>query len=321
MKKQVVKISSPFRTSRFEGQIDPSLSSRYQFELDNDCDKCDFWIVWGDIAGGEIDKMSVSCPPEHIFYMTDEAFVEKKFNQQFLDQFAGVLTCRDDIAHRNLIRTHEINVWQLGKKFAELNNSTPIRKTKKLSVVCSDKTFLPGHKKRYAFVNRMIGHFKDRIDVFGHGFNPIDDKWEALAPYEYSIAIENSALPGYFTEKIGECYLAHTFPIYYGAPDISDFFDPQSYITIDTDDYLGSIKKIEELLEKQDWESFQQLLIKQKMLYLTEYQFFPALSKVLDKIGSTTSPARRTSIKGHHSFIRFYKARKIFSTARKRFGI
>lgn len=321
MGKRVVKISSPFRTGRFEGQIDPSLLLKYSFELDNDCDKCDYWIVWGDIAAGGIDKMTVTCPPEHIFYMTDEAYVEKKFNQQFLDQFAGVLTCRNDISHRNVIKTHEINVWQLGKKFAELHNTNPISKQKKLSVVCSDKTFLPGHKKRYAFVNRMIGHFKDRIDVYGHGFNPVDDKWEALAPYKYSIAIENSALPGYFTEKIGECYLAHTFPIYFGAPDISDYFDPKSYVVIDIDDYLGSIKKIEELLEKHSWADHQELLIKQKYLYLTQYQFFPALAKVLDKFGTENAASKKRTIRAHSSFRKFYKARKILSAARKRFRI
>jgi hypothetical protein len=319
--KRVVKISSPFNISRFSGQMDPALASRYSFELDNDCDKCDFWIVWGDISAGGIDKMTVTCPPQNILYMTDEAYVEKKFDQRFLDQFAGVLTCRDDISHKNIIKTHEINVWQLGKKFSQLNNSTPIPKQKKLSVVCSDKTFLIGHKKRYAFVNRMIGHFKDRIDVFGHGFNPIDDKWEALAPYEYSIAIENSALPGYFTEKIAECYLAHAFPIYYGAPDISDFFDPKSYMTIDIEDYIGSIRKIEGLLEQHDWTAHESLLIKQKYLYLTEYNFFPALAKVLDRLGSDASTGKNNRVRSHASFVKYYRARKILRAARKRFRL
>ncbi len=41
---------------------------------------------------------------------------------------------------------------------------------------------------------------RDQIafDLYGRGFRHIDDKWEGIAPYRYSIAFENSLATSYF---------------------------------------------------------------------------------------------------------------------------
>ena len=59
-----------------------------------------------------------------------------------------------------------------------------------------------GHKKRLLFVNELQKTFKDQIDFFGFGFNPIDNKKDAIDPYHYSIALENSNMNNWFTEKL-----------------------------------------------------------------------------------------------------------------------
>jgi hypothetical protein len=313
---QVIKLTTPWRHSFLKEQLDPQITN-YKFEIDNDCSICDYWVIWGDLPN-EFEKMSVKCPPSNVIYMTDEAHELKKFNQDFLNQFNYVITCRDDLQHKNLIRTHELNHWHIKKTFQEVYNDNPISKTKALSVVCSDLTILSGHKKRYAFVNKLIGHFKDNIDVFGRGFNPIDNKWDALAPYKYSIAIENSALPGYFTEKITECYLAHCLPVYYGAPDITNFFDPGSLLKIDINDYKSSILSIEKLLADDPWEHLQSTLINQKLLYLKTYQLFPALCNIIGKLPRDSSPKRKQSIRGHETYYKHYRFRKLYQSVTQR---
>jgi len=308
----VVKLTTAWEHPFLKSQLN-NLISKYTFEIDNDCEECDYWIIWGDLPH-RTNHLTVKCPPENIFYLTDEAHENKTFLQKFLDQFPHIITCRDDLKHRHIIKTHELNHWHVKKSFDEVNNETGIEKSKKLSVVCSDLTILSGHKKRYAFVNKMIGHFKDRIDVFGRGFNPIDDKWDALAPYKYSIAIENSVVQGYFTEKITECYLAHTFPIYFGAPDITAYFDPRSLLKIDIAEYQTSILKIEELLEEDPWENSVHLLTQQKLNYLNHYQLFPALAKILDNHEVSGNIKRKIKIYGHETFYRYYKIRKFWNT-------
>ena len=64
-----------------------------------------------------------------------------------------------------------------------------------------------GHQKRLLFVNELQKNFKDQIDFFGFGFNPIDNKKDAIDPYHYSIALENSNMNNWFTEKITDIHI------------------------------------------------------------------------------------------------------------------
>jgi len=316
IEKKIVKLNTPWGHDFLKNQINPSIQG-FQFEIDNDCKKCDYWIIWGDLPIG-FDRMTVICDPNKIIYMTDEAYVEKSFDQNFINQFPFVISLRDDIHHPNLIRSHEINTWHLKKTFDEVNNNFPIKKTKTLSVVCSDLTIIPGHKKRFALVNKLIGHFKGRLDVYGSGFNYIEDKWEALAPYKYSVAIENSSIPGYFTEKLSECYLAHTYPIYYGAPDVNKYFHPDSFSLIDIDDYQKTINIIEKILIDDNYLENEKLLIEQKLLYLNSYQLFSALSKVIiNNLDDSKKRVKLNTIRAHRTYEKYYKIKNIIKLLRK----
>jgi hypothetical protein len=79
---------------------------------------------------------------------------------------------------------------------------------------------------------------------------PTDNKHQTLANYKYSICFENSEMRGYITEKIFDCFYAGTVPIYHGAPDISDFIDPNSYIDFKNFRGLAELKKYLDSLSK-----------------------------------------------------------------------
>jgi hypothetical protein len=61
-------------------------------------------------------------------------------------------------------------------------------------------------------------------------------KIEIFETYMFSIVIENSRQIHYFTEKIIDCLLTKTIPIYYGCPNISDYFDTSGWIILETRD-------------------------------------------------------------------------------------
>ena len=67
--------------------------------------------------------------------------------------------------------------------------------------------------------------------------------------YKFVICCENKQLPGYVTEKIISAMLAGAIPIYWGAPDVDQFFNPNSFINISAfstwDAALDKIKKID----------------------------------------------------------------------------
>ena len=56
-----------------------------------------------------------------------------------------------------------------------------------------------------------------------------------------------SPLPitGYFTEKIMDCLLTKTIPIYWGCPNIADYFDPTGWLIMTED----SVEHLTELLQ------------------------------------------------------------------------
>lgn len=50
----------------------------------------------------------------------------------------------------------------------------------------------------------------------------VDDKPATMGSYTFALCFENAIWPGYVTEKIFDCMLVGTIPIYWGAPDIED---------------------------------------------------------------------------------------------------
>lgn len=107
------------------------------------------------------------------------------------------------------------------------------RKTRRMSVIASKKTDLPGHKLRHEAI-RFAKDTHIDLDAFGHAYRFVEKKEEALSEYEFSLAIENSRQPNYFTEKIIDCFLQKVIPIYWGAPNIGDFFDKDGVVVCST---------------------------------------------------------------------------------------
>lgn len=59
----------------------------------------------------------------------------------------------------------------------------------------------------------------------------IDKKVDVLKDYRFCFAYENiKGIPGYITEKIFDCFHAGCVPIYWGAPNISDYIPKNCYI-------------------------------------------------------------------------------------------
>jgi hypothetical protein len=116
-------------------------------------------------------------------------------------------------------------------------------KSKKLSMVVTKRGNCWGTKNIYenrvelaeTLLNRQIP-----VDMYGtfwenNNINIFGEIWNKLIPlesYEFSVAIENSRENNYITEKFYDCLLTDTIPIYCGAPNISDYFDPRGYIEL-----------------------------------------------------------------------------------------
>lgn len=138
----------------------------------------------------------------------------------------------------NKILTYDKELLAIGKPFEQFfhgmcwiypMNQWIYNKTRLISIIASQKTQLEGHQLRH----KIIEKFRPYLDVYGRLYNPIDSKLTALQTYAYSIVIENSKQDNYFTEKLLDCFVTGTVPIYWGCPSIGDFFNTEGMIIID----------------------------------------------------------------------------------------
>jgi hypothetical protein len=97
------------------------------------------------------------------------------------------------------------------------------------SLIASKKRSQAGHALRHRLVERVRAEDLP-VDVMGRGYKPFDTKAEGLAPYRYSLIIENVQERNYFTEKLVDAVLCRTVPIYWGCPNIGDFMDTSGMI-------------------------------------------------------------------------------------------
>lgn len=283
MKPLTIKISHPeYWGKNFYLEQSPNQSGFWdgnKFEILNGAKNCDFWIIHEGVS--EIE--TANCAKQNCILITGEEKSKKNYDQKYLNQFGCIVTTRDDLFHENIIKWHYICPWHILKTYDEANNTEAIQKQNNLSAICSDETGIDGHKKRFAFINKMIGHFKDKIHVYGRGFNYIEDKYQGLAPYKYSIAIEHSVFHDYWSEKITDCYLSLTMPIYYGCPNILDYFPAESMIAIDINDYKKSILSIEKAIDENHYEKFFDSVLRSKKMILSQYNMFPAIINIINK--------------------------------------
>lgn len=113
-------------------------------------------------------------------------------------------------------------------------------KDKLCSIVASGKRALLGHALRHEFIKRVRFYGWD-VDIMGHGYNPIDYKLAALKNYKFHVVFENTRSDNWFTEKIIDCFNTGTIPIYWGCPNIGEYFDTDGIIQFETMEELENI--------------------------------------------------------------------------------
>ena len=185
----------------------------------------------------------------------------------------NVLNCRKNGHTTTLASNVELNA--LKYKIAP-------KKNKLCSFIVSTKSFLPGQKKRVEFAKKIMKHFNNKIDYYGFGFNPVKNKKDAIDPYLFSIAIENSNYNNYWTEKIADVFLGYTCPIYYGCSNINTYFDESSYIAIDINNIDFSISKIEYAFNNISLYQEEKIALSRSKV-LEDYNFFNIISETINK--------------------------------------
>lgn len=280
----------------------PNLSGiwgNFEFYFNKNIDKCDYWVVFEYLPEND----STICSKENTLFITGEPSSIRRYNNKFLNQFAKIITTQRRIAKVETYYAQPGISWRSKKNYDELFNHNEIQKDKLISIIVSNKSFTPGHKKRLEFCLKLKEYFGDKIDIFGRGINEFDDKWDVLAPYKYSIAIENSAEQDYVSEKIGDCFTSLTFPFYYGCPNIDKYYNSDSYKLIDIDNFEKSCTIIEEIINNENhYNKHLNSLIDSKNKYINKYSLIPLISGFVEKNIDSNTKSEYITIKREESF-------------------
>lgn len=126
-----------------------------------------------------------------------------------------------------------------------------------------DRYYLSGKLSRFnIFLNRVYRNFpKLKRSRFPSYRGMVSSKNGVMRQYKFAMAYENAAFPGYISEKIFDAFFAGCVPIYIGAPNVTDYIPPSTFIdrrnfgsydelyrymmAMSEKDYLGYLRAIE----------------------------------------------------------------------------
>jgi len=263
-----------------------------QFYYNQPIEECDAWVVYGGLPSEE----KVRCSSRNTIFIAGEPPSVTQHKRQFLDQFGTKITTQKKSDDHTLI-TNPALPWMIGVKFDFSKPGVPIKpdsldysffknhqinKTQRLSVIVSSRKVTAGHTLRIKFIEQLQAHFKDKIHIYGKGFHTLEDKWDGIAPYQYTIALENSVYPHYWTEKLSDAFLGEAYPIYYGAPDIFDYFGQDSLSCIDITKPKEAIQTIEQIMSENLFETHRNAILRAKKLVLDQYNLFAVIEKIVN---------------------------------------
>jgi len=125
------------------------------------------------------------------------------------------------------IKNHLIQIHPCVPAWIEKDDQRIYKKTKNISMIASSKVMCSGHQYRQDIANEL----SSSVDLYGHGRpNSLNAKIDGLRDYRFSVAMENSCIDTYFTEKILDCFLTGTIPIYWGTKKVYNIFEPAGII-------------------------------------------------------------------------------------------
>jgi hypothetical protein len=151
----------------------------------------------------------------------------------------------------------------------------PPEKPRRLSWIVSSTMRHEGHRRRWEFLR--LPQPRIDFDLNGRGFRHIDDTRDALVPYRYPIAFENSSFDDYFTEKLADPIMAGALPLYCGCPNLERYLPSGAFLRFDPDDPLV-FDRIEDWIASDLWLERRPALEEAKGLLLERYNMFRALA-------------------------------------------
>ena len=247
------------QTSNYKGFVE---GARYIAGNLNE-ERVDYWLAWDPIKNS---ARRVAKSNRIYVYMENPRIW--KPTPEILSDYGVIISPFDlsDIVtgHSKFIRSFPCVPWFYGVEFCTKSGllHKPLRsqmeldemaglvfptKTKLLSVIASGKAGTVGHSWRWDLAIALKKYFGTLVDLYGFGHNPIPDKRIAIDPYVFSVVVENDQSDFYVTEKVVDCLIGWSIPIYSGASQLDELLGdnvPRIPFGCHTDKAITIIKQV-----------------------------------------------------------------------------
>ncbi len=129
-------------------------------------------------------------------------------------------------------------------------------KSKNISMLFGAKRATRGHQIRHEIWDSLGDKYG--IDYYGYRGTPTTYGWQTklqvLRDYKYSIVCETCREPNLFTEILLDCFAVGTIPLFWGAPNIGDYFEGLGILSFET------VQQLESLIRELDEHTYTYLL-------------------------------------------------------------
>lgn len=244
--------------------------------------------------GADLKTLLRGVPKERIISLVREPpFPEReeiRINEyKQAQEYCGYVCGPDDFAP---IPDYMPAISYHNNSFRELNEMGAPEKTRSCCWITSGIARTANHRQRLAFL-RMLRDSDLEFDVYGrdlpdwvNGYGKVGNKWNAMAPYYYNLAIENYAgNDWYVSEKLWDALLAWCLPIYYGGSAADKLLPPGSFLRLPSEDEKG-LAYIQEVTATPDaWHEALDAIAEARQIILHELNLLNFLSKVVEKLG------------------------------------
>jgi hypothetical protein len=161
------------------------------------------------------------------------------------ENFDLILTWNKDLLH-----LPNAQKFVFGCCWIDWDNYNPEKKNQ-VSFITSNKSWAPGHQIRLSIWDGLEdAEDLNGFEILKHKSPPrVESKNFLFENAKYSITTENEKLENWITEKVIDCFATKTIPIYWGCPNIGEYFNTDGILAFDT------LEELKDILDNLD-ESF-----------------------------------------------------------------
>lgn len=260
------------------------------FRFDEDGAASEGWLVCCD--HGFADATTV-IPRSRRILVISEPSPMNYLSPQFVSQFGILLSPYMVRGFRGFwFQSHAGLAWHFGAElqggklrptlaYQDLVDLPIPAKTNIVSAVVSNKVVHEGHRRRLRFLELLQRRLGNRLVVFGRGIREVKDKAQAIMPYAYHLALENTVEPAYWSEKLADAYLGYALPIYAGCPDVDRWLPQDSLLPIDLRQPEQACEQILEAIDRGTYEARLPAVCKARRQILEQERIFDVVARAI----------------------------------------